>query len=281
MFGFAIKPRLCQQAKTEAELYAKTEAESDWQRQDVIKFDSEEKASEKMDAARDIKAKQRARQEEEEEALAFIMAGEDRFEFFYYNGVPISWEQAEDMLAKDKSEAGELQQHDQDLSDKFEEPSNEFEVIFYNGVPTGVISQGDMMKLRAVQRQNFGKLDFNAKIGIIKQLENTKAEDDMEELEYELESKLQSEPEEKKMTDFGMLGYNAKVIKVTKVLNEAEDMTADFFKTNAEKEPELKSEQEEKKTPDFGILNYKAEFSKGNTEKLTSELESELEEKKP
>ena len=53
-----------------------------------------------------------------------------------------------------------------------------------------------------------------------------------------------------------MLGHNAKVMKVPEMLNEAGDRTANFFKTKAEKESELESELEEKKPPDFGMLDY-------------------------
>ena len=67
----------------------------------------------------DVKAKKRTRQEKEEkEALAFIMAGEGWFKGRDYNGMLISRMQAEDMLADDKSEAGERLQHIQDLSDQ-------------------------------------------------------------------------------------------------------------------------------------------------------------------
>ena len=185
-------------------------------------------------------------------------------------------QQVEDMLAADKSEAGQRQPHNQDLSDmfEFEELSEEFEVIFYNGGPIGVISEGDTIKLRAVQRQNFGNLYYNAKTGAIKQLTNNKAmirKGDTEELESELESEL----EEKKPPDLGMRGYNAKVMKVMEVLNEAGDMTADFFKTEAEKESKLVSKLGEKKPPEFGMLDYKAKISKGDTEKLKSDPQSE------
>ena len=45
--------------------------------QDVTEFDSKEKAGEKMDGTRNVKAKKKTRLEEaENEALAFIMAGE-------------------------------------------------------------------------------------------------------------------------------------------------------------------------------------------------------------
>ena len=44
---------------------------------------------------------------------------------------------------------------------KFEDPSDDIEVIFHNGVSIVVNSKGDMMKLLAAQRQNFGMLDYN------------------------------------------------------------------------------------------------------------------------
>ena len=42
-------------------------------------------------------------------------------------------------------------------------------MIFHNGVPIGVISKGDMMKLIAVQRQNFGMLDYYNKAKKVQQ----------------------------------------------------------------------------------------------------------------
>ena len=125
------------------------------------------------------------------------------------------------------------------------------------------------MKRRAHQQVE----DYNAKTGAIKQVTNNKAmirKGDTEELESELESEL----EEKKPPDLGMHGYNAKVMKVMEVLNKAGDMTANFFKTVAEKESKLVSKLGEKKPPEFGMLDYKAKISKGDTEKLKSDLQS-------
>ena len=93
------------------------------------------------------------------------------------------------MLADDKSEAGKQQQHDQDLSDKFElEDTSNGYMLNHNDKTE--LDKGDTeeledginklevlltMKLKAKQRQDFGTLDHN-NINAIKQLENTKAE---------------------------------------------------------------------------------------------------------
>ena len=133
------------------------------------------------------------------------------------------------MLADDKSEAGKQQQHDQDLSDKFEfEDTSNGYMLNHNDKTE--LDKGDTeeledginklevlltMKLKAKQRQDFGTLDHN-NINAIKQLENTKAEiskgyleelKDMPKSESELEYELGSQPEEKKPPDFGMINY--------------------------------------------------------------------------
>ena len=55
-------------------------------------------------------------------------------------------------------------------------------------------------------------------------------------------------------------------------LNEAEDMNADFLKTKAEKESELQSELEEKKPTDLSKLDFKARIGKGDKKELKSKL---------
>ena len=102
MFVFAIKPRFCQQAKTEAKLSAKTEDKVSAKTEDKLPAKTEDKLS------------RRPRRR------PGLHNGEGLFEGLGCNGVLISQVQAEDILADDKSEAEEQQQYIQDLSKELE-----------------------------------------------------------------------------------------------------------------------------------------------------------------